>query len=219
MDATKVITTANLKGGTAKTTSTVFLAEAFRREGYRVKIADADPQQSSLDWAGLETPVLGLATATLHRQFWNVIDRDTVDVVIIDTPPVEANKGIVASAMRVATDILIPMAPTMMELKRFGPVWDTIADAAGFRDDDPDVVVLLNRTVANAASTEVIRATLEGQQRIVLATEVPRLELYAQAFGQPVPKDKHYAAVADEFLARWGWKAVDGEEEAVLDGE
>lgn len=206
---TRVITTANLKGGTAKTTSSVFLAENLQRRGHRVRLVDADPQQSSLGWEGVSVPVLGLAAPTLHRQIWGVIDRDAVDVVVIDTPPLEEQHGIVASALRVATDVLVPMAPTMMELDRIGPVWQAIEDAAGHRDDDPNVAVLLNRTVANAASTDVIRETLTGAGRKVLQATVPRLELYAQAFGEPVPKDKHYAAVVDELIAMWGGAAGD----------
>lgn len=206
---TRVIATANLKGGTAKTTSSVFLAENFARRGYRVRLVDADPQQSSLKWEGVSVPVLGLAATTLHRQIWGVIDRDAVDVVVIDTPPVEEQRGIVASALRVATDVVIPMAPTMMELDRIGPVWEAIEDAAGHRDADPNVTVLLNRTVANAASTDVIREALTDGGRTVLTATVPRLELYAQAFGAPVPADKHYAAVADELIAMWEGTAGD----------
>jgi chromosome partitioning protein len=201
--STRVIATANLKGGTAKTTSSVFLAEGFQRKGHRVRLVDADPQGSSLGWEGVSVPTLGLAATTLHRQIWGVIDRDSVDVVMIDTPPVEEQRGIVASALRVATDIIIPMAPTMMELDRVGPVFDAIEDAAGNRDDDPNIVILLNRVVANAASTEVIRSILTEQGRTVLDATIPRRELYAQAFGEPVPAEDRYAAVVDELVTRW----------------
>src|SRR5690606_29580700 len=207
---TRVITTANRKGGTAKTTSSVFLAEALQRRGNRVRLVDADPQGSALNWEGVSVPVLGLATTTLHRQLWGVIDRDTVDIIIIDTPPLEEQHGIVASALRVATDVIVPMAPTMMELNRVGPVWTAIEDAAGSRDDDPNAVVLLNRTVANAASTEAIRETLTDSGRTVLPATIPRLELYAQAWGDPVPADKHYDAAAADLIAIWGGSS-DGE--------
>jgi chromosome partitioning protein len=202
----RVLTMLNLKGGSAKTTSAAFLAHALLARGRRVVLVDADPQGSAMRWQGLAewpVPVLGLASTTLHRQLWGVVDRDRFDVVVIDTPPLEERDGIVASALRVATDIIVPMAPTMMELDRISPVWKAVDDAAGYRDDDPTVSVLLNRVVPNASSTDAVRAALTSQGRQVLTAQVPRRELYAQAFGAPVPADEAYRAAADELLARW----------------
>ena len=41
----------NLKGGTAKTTSSILLAEGLRRLGHTPLILDADPQASASEWA------------------------------------------------------------------------------------------------------------------------------------------------------------------------
>jgi chromosome partitioning protein len=206
--AVRVLALANLKGGSAKTTSAAFLAHAMARLGRRPILVDADPQGSAIRWqgiAGWPVPALGLPSATLHRQLWGVIDPARYDLVVIDTPPLEERAGIVASALRVATDVVVPMAPSMMELDRVGPVFAAIEDAAGHRDDDPSVAVLLNRTVPNASSTGVIRAQLVEQKRPVLTATVPRREAYAQAFGAAVPDDDApYGAVAQELLDMWG---------------
>jgi len=214
----RVIALINLKGGTAKTTSTAFLAHALHERGRRVKVIDADPQGSTLEWQGFAdwpVPVLALPSATLHRQIWGVVDADRVDDVVIDGPPLEEQAGVVNSILRVATDVIVPMAPTMMELRRVPAVWKAIDDANGARDDDPNVWVLLNRTVANAGSTKTIRTTLESSGKQVFATNIPRLEDYAQAFSSPiplgktgpdgafVPGDKPYGGVVDELLAVW----------------
>lgn len=201
-----VVVVANLKGGTAKSTSAAFLAHALAAMGLRVRMIDADPQGSTLRWQGLaewSIPVLGLPTSTLHRQIWGVIDPASVDVVVVDTPPLEEQHGVVVSALRIATDVVIPMAPTMMELDRLGPVWRAIEDSQGHRDDDPRSMVLLNRTVANASSTEAIRGLLVEQGRPVLATHVPRREIYAQAFGAPIGVDAPYSSVATELAHAW----------------
>lgn len=208
----RVIALVNLKGGTGKSTSTAYLAHALRRRGRRPVVIDADPQGSTLRWqgmAGWPVPVLGLASTTLHRQLWGVVDRERYDVVVVDTPPLEERAGIVASTLRVATDVLVPMAPTTMELDRVGPVWSAVEDATGHRDDDPMVAVLLNRTVAHASSTAVIRAQLADDGRTVLQATIPRLERYAMAMGGEVPGDDGpYGAVADELLALWAAPAV-----------
>ena len=113
----RVLTAANLKGGTTKTTSTAFLAHALAERGRRVVVIDADPQGSALRWQGLAgwpVPVMGMASTTLHRQLFGVVDTARFDLVVIDTPPLEERDGIVASALRIATDIMVPMGPTMM---------------------------------------------------------------------------------------------------------
>ncbi|MDT7659381.1 MAG: chromosome partitioning protein [Pseudonocardiales bacterium] len=204
----RVLTIANLKGGSAKTTTAAFLAHAFHERGRKVVLVDADPQGSALRWHGLAdwpVPALGLASTALHRQLWGVIDPARWDTVVIDTPPLEERDGIVAATLRVATDVLVPIAPTMMELDRVGPVFKALEDAGGRRDEDPNVAVLLTRTVAHATSTETVREILESQGRRVLFSTVPRLERYAQAFGAGIPeKDVPYGTAAEEIMGGWG---------------
>jgi chromosome partitioning protein len=47
--------------------------------------------------------------------------------------------------------------------------------------------VLLNRCVSQASSTADAREALQGLGYDVLETAVPRLEIYAQSFGTPIP--------------------------------
>jgi len=195
-----VIAVVNLKGGSAKTTTSVFLAHSLGATR-RVMLVDADPQGSALRWSGLADwpfPALGLSIGDLHRRLPGVIGDD-YDVVVIDTPPLEERANIVHSALRAAHVVVVPMAPTMMELDRVGPVRTAVEDVASLRDGSPPVRVLLNRTVANATSTDTVRQVLTEQGWHVLAATVPRLERYAQAFGASVPTDDEpYRAVADE---------------------
>ena len=44
---------ANLKPGTGKTTSAVWLAHVFAQAGNRVLLVDADPSGSALEWSDL----------------------------------------------------------------------------------------------------------------------------------------------------------------------
>lgn len=204
---TRVLVVANLKGGAGKTTSAAFLAHAMHERGRRVVVVDADPQGSALRWQGLAgwpVPAIGLPVPTLHRQLWGVVDRERVDLVVVDTPPLESSTGIVISALRMATDVLVTMAPSLIELDRVGPVFKAIEESAGYRDDDPAASVLLNRVVANASSTGLHRSQLESDGRHVLTATVPRREVYSQAFGGPIGPDGPHGAVADELLAMWG---------------
>lgn len=205
---TRIIALANLKGGSGKTTSTAFLAHAFAQRGRKPVIVDADPQGSITRWQGLaswEIPAMGLASPMLHRQLPKLIDLNRFDMVLIDTPPLAEQMGIVDSAMRASTDIIVPLAPTTMEVDRSAPVIAAINDARDRMSMAPRVWFLLNRTVHNALSTREVRDLISNANQKVLDQAIPRLELYGRAFGEPIraAEETHYGSVADQLLTYW----------------
>ena len=200
---TTTVTVANLKGGSSKTTTAACLAAAWHAAGLSVLGVDADPQGSLLRWSeagGWPLAVIGLPVRTLHTQLAGLSARH--DVVVIDTPPLETQSGIVASAMRAADLVLIPTAPTPIEVERLSAVRQALDDVGPLRLDSrpPAAAVLLTRTVAQAASTGVWRASLAEDGWHVLSAQVPRLEALAQAYGDVVPQGGPYAVVAAELL-------------------
>jgi chromosome partitioning protein len=126
------------------------------------------------------------------------------DVVIIDTPQLEDHAGIARSALRYADEILIPCAPSPIEINRTSPVRDEISDVGTVRDRPARSAVLLNRCVARAHSTNDARGALGQLGYDVLETAVPRLEVYAQSFGMPVknPGRDVWRSVALELIER-----------------
>lgn len=205
-----VIAIINLKGGTSKTTSAVFLAHALHEQGRKVLLVDADPQGSAQSWnedapSPFPFGVVGLPTKELHRQLQDYIGQD-VNAVVIDTPPLEQKSGIVLSALRVATLALVPVAPTAIEYKRLAAVADVVRDASDVRPDGLPVplAVLLTRTVPNAVSTDAYRGQITADGLWCLSTEVRRLEYFAQADGDNVTgaMDTAYGDALDEMLQR-----------------
>lgn len=201
-----VIVVANLKGGSAKTTTAAFVAHALAESGLRVLAVDADGEnQSLLGWAesgGWTLPVIGMPVADLHRKLPGVLG-DRYDAVVIDTPPMRERQGIVASAIRMATHVVVPMAPTGMEYSRIPAIRALVEDASALAPEPPQLAVVLTRTVASAASTEVYRQLLAADGVRVLGPTVGRLERYAQAFGLPI-KDAAtsvYGDIAAELLS------------------
>lgn len=187
-----IIAVINLKGGTGKTTSAVFLAHALHEQGRKVLLVDADPQGSALSWnedAPEKFPfgVIGLATKDMHGQLRDHVGQD-VNAVVIDTPPLEQKSGIVVSALRIATLAVVPVAPTPIEYKRLSQVAEVVRDAAELRADGLPVpmAVLLTRTIPNASSTEAYREQIRADGLWCLRTEVRRLELFSQADGDNV---------------------------------
>jgi chromosome partitioning protein len=202
------IAVVNLKGGSSKTTTTAHLSAQWHGAGLRVLTVDADPQGSSLRWAeaaGWPWATIGLPVRTLHTQLGGLLGGH--DVVVIDTPPLETQSGIVASALRAADLVIVPTAPTPIEVERLSAVRQALEDVAPLRLDGapPPARVLLTRTVAGAVSTAVYRDALSQDGWTVLATSVPRLEALSQSYGDPIrPGAGPYAVVAAELLAVLG---------------
>jgi len=193
------IALANLKPGTGKTTSAVWLAHVFAQAGNSVLLVDADPSGSALEWSDLAAtdPRLGrqeafpfrivaLPSRELHRRLPDIARDD--DVVIIDTPQLEDHAAIARSALRYADEIVIPCAPTPIEINRTTPVRDEIAEVGPLRDRPARSAILLNRCIARTHSVSDARESLEKLGYDVLRTSVPRLEVYAQSFGMPIKR-------------------------------
>ena len=189
---------ANLKPGTGKTTSAVWLAHVFAQVGNKVLLVDADPSGSALEWSDLAAldprvspqeafpfRLVALPSRELHRRLPEIASTD--DVVIIDAPQLEDDAGIARSALRYADEILIPCAPTPIEINRTSPVREEISEIEAVRDRPARSAILLNRCITRAHSTADARQALQGLGFDVLATAVPRLETYAQSFGMAVP--------------------------------
>lgn len=189
-----ILTIANTKGGSSKSTTTAYLAHALAEQGQRVVVIDADPQGTMTRWAEMADwaiPVRGMATARLHVPDVGV-DREAegADVVLIDTPGTDQNRSIVESAIRAATHVLVPVAPTSAEIERMSSVRELILDvgALGRHVAPPVAVALLTRTIANAGSTTEYAELLREEGWHVLRAHVARLERYAQAFGGPIER-------------------------------
>ncbi|HEV2450324.1 MAG TPA: AAA family ATPase [Streptosporangiaceae bacterium] len=188
----------NLKPGTGKTTSAVWLAHTFAQAGNDVLLVDADPSGSALEWSDLAAMdprlppseafpfrIVALPSRRLHLRVPEIAHPD--DVVIIDAPQLEDHAGIARSAMRYADEILIPCAPSPIEINRTAPVRDEITEIEAVRDRPVRSAVLLNRCITRAHSPAHAREVLGGLGYDVLRTSVPRLEIYAQSFGLPIP--------------------------------
>lgn len=198
----------NLKPGTGKTTSAVWLAHALHARGLGVLLVDGDPAASALRWSdladGFPFRVAGLPVRDMHRRIPDVAGG--MDAVVVDVPQIEDHAGIARSAMRWAREILLPVAPNPVELDRMAPIRKELDDMEPVRPEGARTAVLLNRVVAGAASGPMARRVLGEQQgHQVLSTTIPRRELYSQSFGGPVDaRGTAYDELVTELLSRDG---------------
>ena len=179
-----VITVAQQKGGSGKTTVSANLAIGFLRQGKRVALVDIDPQGSLGRWfmTRLETeagPVDALEFATSSA--WGITYEvrklsEKHDVVIIDTPP-KADSDL-RPALRVADLVIVPVSVSHVDL------WATegVLDLA--RREDKEAMIVLNRGRPNTRlGTDVAKAAEKLMAQIAEATLANRV-IYAEALGQ-----------------------------------
>ncbi len=201
------IVVANLKGGSTKTTTAAFMLHALAEAGLSALGVDADGENESLlSWSeagGWSVPVIGLPVTDLHRKLPGIAG-DRYDAVVIDTPPMKERRGVVGSAIRLATHVVVPMAPTGMEYARLPAIRELVEDSAALVDDTPPALcVVFTRTVSNAASTTAYRELVAGDGVRVLGPTVARLERFAQAYGSPIvdAASTAYGEIVAELLA------------------
>jgi chromosome partitioning protein len=82
---------------------------------------------------------------------------------------------------------VIPCAPNPIEINRTTPVRDEIAEVEPVRERSARSAILLNRCITRAHSVSDARQALQDLGYNVLSSAVPRLEVYAQSFGMPIP--------------------------------
>ena len=206
------IAVVNLKGGSAKTITSFFLATALSRRG-RTLLVDCDPQGSALSWAAgaedseasggeeaLPFAVMGLAVKDVHRRV-RAFEGD-YEHVVYDTPPLEL--AIVRSALMAAEVTVVAVPPTKIDLDRVMPTLELVADVEDL--NGLSFHVLLTRVKRISREGRDTRALMEqppdegGMGLPVMATEIPLLDTYSGAFGGPVEDLGLYEDVARELL-------------------
>jgi chromosome partitioning protein len=195
--AGKVITVAQQKGGSGKTTLIVNLAVAYLRAGHRVALLDTDPQGSLGRWfmARRESGAAdGLEFTTSSA--WGVSYeceklRRAADFVLIDTPPkVDAD---LRPALREADVVLVPVASSHVDL------WATegVLDLA--KREEKRAVIVMNRVRAGTrlgAEVSEAAAALEADVAVAgLANRVTYAETLGR--GQSAQESGHRAARAE----------------------
>jgi chromosome partitioning protein len=198
------VAVANLKGGTGKTVSAFFLAAALGDYG-RTLLVDCDPQGSALSWAEgaeegsgeLTFSVMGLPVKDVHRKLKG-FEQDFTHIVL-DTPPGEI--AITRSALLAADTALLPVPPTAIDLDRVMPTLELVAEVEPL--NDLSFRVLLTRVRRISREGRDARAVMVEMGLPVLATEVPLLSFYSDAFGEPIGANiGEYELVANELLSK-----------------
>jgi chromosome partitioning protein len=202
-----VLTIAQQKGGSGKTTLAANLGVEFTRRGLRVALLDTDPQGSLGRWfmtrreRGLTDMDFSTASAWGVGYEAEKLKRSS-DIVLIDTPPkIDSD---LRPALREARLVLVPVATSHVDLWATDGVLD-LAARVGRR-----MLLVLNRAKAGTRLAEEIAAAAAALSPDVAAARLGQRVAYAETLGQGLgvaetgrsPAAAEVAAVADEILAR-----------------
>lgn len=202
-----VITIAQQKGGSGKTTLAVNLAVQFVKLGKRVAVLDTDPQGSLGRWfitrreRGIEDMDFSTASA------WGVGYeaeklKKTNDIVIIDTPPkIDSD---LRPALREASLVLVPVSSSHVDLWATEGVLDLAVRVA------KPTCIVLNRVKAGTRLAEEVAAAAAQITADIAESRLGNRIAFAETLGlglgvadQPrSPAQAETAALAAEILAR-----------------
>ena len=145
------------KGGSGKTTLARSLAIAFERNGQATAIIDMDPQASAALWGKRRESGQPEVIPTVLPLLADVLKaaKDTVEVVLIDTPPKNADVAIAAA--KAADIVIIPCRAQIDDIETL-PATKQILDVTG----NKPTFVVLNGVPSNLARVKEAAATIAG---------------------------------------------------------
>ena len=175
-----VLTIAQQKGGSGKTTLAVNLAVQFRLMDLRVALIDTDPQGSLGRWfmarrdAGLTD--MDFTTASAWGVGYEVEKlKKTNDIVIIDTPPkIDSD---LRPSLREASLILVPVSSSMLDLWATDGVLDMAARVG------KAAVIVLNRCSSGTRLAQEIAVAAADLHPDIAAATLGQRTAFAATLG------------------------------------
>lgn len=138
----------NAKGGCGKSTLATNIASYFATEGYKVALADYDPQRSSLDWLAVRPEDLPKITGvSAFDDGLRGAPRDT-EVLVIDAPA-RTHGAEMNELVRRAETIIVPVLPSPIDLNASSHFIAELLELGKVQREQARVAVVANRVREN----------------------------------------------------------------------
>lgn len=180
--AAKIIAVVNQKGGAGKTTLAMLLAGSLADAGNKVLVADVDPQNTALHWAGMGAGYpaavedLSGEEGKLHKVLRR--RREDYDYIVIDSPPAAA-APVTLSALRIADLALVPVIPSPLDLWASVRIREAIAAARG-KNPDLQARLVVNQMQPNTVLAREVMGMLPEFGIPLLAANLKSRTAYRQ---------------------------------------
>lgn len=194
----------NQKGGVGKTTLAINVAGYMAKQGFKVLLVDADPQQSALDWSGVRSDpslfaIVGMPRPVIHKEL-PLLEKG-YDHVIIDSPP--SVHALTQSIVGASDVVVVPVQPSPYDVWAAEAVIKVINDASIVLNPDLKTVFAINRKIVNTAIGRDVATSLGEYEKPVLRSEVCQRVAFAEsaAQGKTVFEIDERSAAAQEIAA------------------
>lgn len=196
-----IISLLNQKGGVGKTTLSVNIATCLALKNKKVLVIDADPQNSTLDWAATRKKeslftVVSITKPIIHKETPKLIKN--YDIIIIDGPP--RIYDVAKSAIVTSDLVIIPVQPSPYDIWAAHEVVGLIKEVAEPLEEIRIIkcAFLINRKIVNTAIGRDVESALEQYEINVLKTHVCQRVSYAEtaAIGSTVLEEKSKDSLA-----------------------
>jgi chromosome partitioning protein len=138
----------NSKGGCGKSTLATNVASYFANEGYKVALADYDPQRTSLDWLAMRPEDLPAITGVpAADEGLRSVPRDT-EVLVIDAPA-RTHGSEMNELVRRAETILVPVMPSPIDMKACAHFMSELLELGRVQRAQARLAVVANRVREN----------------------------------------------------------------------
>lgn len=169
MEKMLTISTINLKGGAAKTSTILNFGGILHESGRKPILIDCDLQQSATRWAKqggdkFPFPVIQMKIGKDVKKFKENLDKvikeHGADTVLFDTPPQLQNEALLTALL--SDIILVPISASPLDLWAGKEAIATIKEAREVRKNGlPEIILVPSRLVPNTLLAREIKGSLE----------------------------------------------------------
>lgn len=178
----KVISLANQKGGSGKTTLSANLSVLWSNSGYKVAIIDADNQRSLSNWYDSRKKYYGNNDTGItllpfdYVNFYQFIKdiRKEFDFIIVDSPPSITMTSI--TIIESSNHIFVPIQPSPLDLLATIPFLDLI------KKEKKKATTILNRVLYRAKLTEAMILRLRYSGASIARSKICSRIIFAETF-------------------------------------